>query len=99
MRLTCLCVAIGCILAILVPSVYSQTMIEHAVTAAGGSAAGAAGKGVSGGIDKIFRKLDQQTKKAATNAEEVRRMEPQPVSISVQVFQPSLPAIWNFVRM
>ena len=47
---------------------FPQTMIEHAVTAAGGSAAGAAGKGVSEGVEKIFRKIDEQARKATKSA-------------------------------
>lgn len=77
MRLTILCVGIASLLVLLPSTVLSQAMLEHAITAAGGSAAGVAGKGVSDGIDKIFRKLDQQGQKA-TEAELPKRMKPQP---------------------
>ena len=42
-----------------------QTMVEHALAAGGGSAAGVAGKTVSNGIDSIFRKVNQTTGAAA----------------------------------
>jgi hypothetical protein len=42
-----------------------QAMVEHALSAAGGSAAGVAGKAVSNGIDSIFRKVNQVTGLAA----------------------------------
>jgi len=70
MRLAYLCLAMACALALLAPTVYSQTMLEYGVTATGGSAMGVAGKGVSDGIDSIFRKLDQQTQNAASTAEQ-----------------------------
>ena len=44
---------------------YSQSLLEHAGAAAGGSVGGVAGKKVSDGLTAIFGKVDQQTKKAA----------------------------------
>lgn len=43
----------------------AQSLIENATAAAGGTAAGVAGKQVSDGLDKVFGKLGQTTKKAA----------------------------------
>jgi len=89
MRLTSLHIAIACVAAILSPRVYSQTMIEHAVTAAGGSVAGVAGKGVSDGLDKIFRSVDKQTQKAAGNARDVRRVQSEPAGEALAVPAPA----------
>jgi hypothetical protein len=44
----------------------AQAMLEHSVAAAGGSAAGVAGKGVSTGLDKVFKKLDEASKSNPT---------------------------------
>lgn len=44
----------------------SQSMIESAVSAAGGSAAGVAGKKVSEGLDSVFGKVGTITKAAAS---------------------------------
>ena len=43
----------------------AQALIEHALAATGGSAAGVAGKKVSDSVDKIFGKLNQQAGKVA----------------------------------
>ncbi|MBL8218531.1 MAG: hypothetical protein JNL62_04855 [Bryobacterales bacterium] len=45
--------------------VSAQSLIESATAAAGGSAAGVAGKQVSDGLDKVFGKMGEVTKKAA----------------------------------
>lgn len=55
--------------------VWGQAMVEHAVAAAGGSAAGVAGKKVSDGITKILTKVDQQTRKAADTTRNARGLE------------------------
>lgn len=44
----------------------AQAMLEHGLAAAGGSAAGVAGKGVSTGLDKVFKKLDEAAKSTPT---------------------------------
>lgn len=75
MRLAYICLAMACALVFLAPPVYSQTMLEYGVTAAGGSTMGVAGKGVSDGINSIFRKLDQQTQGAAATSENRQRVE------------------------
>lgn len=46
-------------------AVRAQSMMEHAVAAAGGSAAGVAGKKVSEGFDKLMGKLAETTQEAA----------------------------------
>lgn len=69
MRLAYFCLAMACALAVLTPAVHSQTMLEYGVSATGGSTMGVAGKGVSDGINSIFRRLDQQTKGAAATSE------------------------------
>ena len=48
----------------------AQTLVEHAVTAAGGSAAGVAGKKVSEGLDKIFGKLGASMEKASKQSDQ-----------------------------
>ena len=50
-------------------TVSGQAMLEHAVTAAGGSAAGIAGKSVSDGLDKVFEKLSKQMGTAAATGQ------------------------------
>jgi len=42
----------------------AQTMIEYSAAAAGGSAAGVAGKSVSNGLDKVFKSVNQAAKEA-----------------------------------
>jgi hypothetical protein len=54
-----------CILALGAGLAAAQTLTETAISATGGSAAGAAGKSVSDGIDKIFGLLKTQTAHAA----------------------------------
>ena len=44
---------------------WSQSMVENAAAAAGGSVGGVAGKKVSDGLTKIFEKMDKTTEKAA----------------------------------
>lgn len=87
MRLTILCVGIIGLLVVLPSTVLSQVMLEHAITAAGGSAAGVAGKGVSNGIDTIFRKLDQQSNKAA-EAALVKRLKPRTSEAETEAASP-----------
>jgi len=54
------------ILSLVVGAIVSaQSLIESATAAAGGSAAGVAGKQVSDGLDKVFGKMGEVTKKAA----------------------------------
>ncbi|MBL8179027.1 MAG: hypothetical protein JNK48_30410 [Bryobacterales bacterium] len=54
------------ILSLVVGAIVSaQSLIESATAAAGGSAAGVAGKQVSDGLDKVFGKMSDVTKKAA----------------------------------
>src|SRR5579862_6063606 len=48
--------------------VWGQTMVESAAAAAGGSVGGVAGKKVSDGLNRIFKKVDQDTAKAAEEA-------------------------------
>ena len=47
---------------------FSQSLLEHAGAAAGGSVGGVAGKKVSDGMTAIFGKVDQTAKKAAKGA-------------------------------
>jgi len=54
----------GLVLA-LAGAAFGQTMLQHAVTAAGGSAAGVAGKPLSDGIDSIFGNLSKQMEQSA----------------------------------
>lgn len=55
------------ILSLVVGAIVSaQSLIESATAAAGGSAAGVAGKQVSDGLDKVFGKMGEVTKKAAS---------------------------------
>jgi hypothetical protein len=44
---------------------FGQSLVEYSTAAAGGSAAGVAGKKVGEGISAIFGKVDKQTAKAA----------------------------------
>jgi hypothetical protein len=59
------------LLILVVASVFSlslargQALIEYSLAAAGGSAAGVAGKSISDGVDKIFRLLDEKQREAA----------------------------------
>ena len=46
----------------------AQTMIEYSAAAAGGSAAGVAGKTVSNGLDKVFQSVNGLAKSAAKSA-------------------------------
>lgn len=77
MRLLCVCAGLAALLMVNPTPVLSQRMLEHAITAAGGSASGAAGKKVSEGIDKIFGKLKSQSDNAATKARLLKRLKPQ----------------------
>lgn len=77
MRLTCVCAGLAGLLLVTVTPSFSQRMLEYGLAAAGGSASGAAGKGVSDGLNKIFRKLDKQN---AARAQEIKRMKPQPAT-------------------
>ena len=65
----------GCgILAVAGTLTFGQSMLEHMSAAAGGSAAGVAGKSVSEGIDKVFSKLDKTMQKAeATDAKSAKK--------------------------
>src|SRR3979409_2493458 len=58
MRLFLCCVALG-------GAASAQSIAEAAAAIGGGAVGGVAGKQVSAGIDTIFGKVDQQTKKAA----------------------------------
>ena len=53
------CLFTGLLLLIASPAL-PQAMLEYAIAAAGGSAAGAAGKGVSDGLDKVIRQIEKQ---------------------------------------
>lgn len=72
-----------CVFAVLLPAMVlvpdrapAQAMIEHAVAAAGGSAAGAAGKPVSEGVSKIFENLGKVQKKAERYGERTQPVQP-----------------------
>ena len=54
-----------CVLILTAGLAAAQTLTEHAIGAAGGSAAGVAGKPVSNAADTIFGKLKTQTAEAA----------------------------------
>lgn len=53
------------LIVLLAATAWSQTLVEHAAAAAGGSAGGVAGKKVSDGVTKIFGKVNQRASKAA----------------------------------
>jgi len=75
----------ACAVAVSALPVYPQTVLEYGISAAGGSSMGVAGKGVSDGINSIFRNLDQQTEKAAAPGRELQRGRPQPEEASGSV--------------
>ena len=56
--------------------VSAQSLIESATAAAGGSAAGVAGKQVSDGLDKVFGKMADVTSKAAGTGNGLRKTAP-----------------------
>jgi hypothetical protein len=55
----------------------AQAMLEHGLAAAGGSAAGVAGKGVSTGLDKVFKTLDEAAKSTPTPPAAKKSAKPQ----------------------
>ena len=69
-----------------------QVILEHSITAAGGSAAGIAGKSVSDGLDKVFGKLSKQMGKAAATGQ-VEATRKVPVTLEQQLPGVRPPAI------
>jgi hypothetical protein len=59
---------------------WAQTMTEFGAAAAGGTAAGAAGKKVSDGFTTVFGKVDEQTKAAAKKADPPASADPGPAA-------------------
>lgn len=71
MRNLCLYARLAVVMVCFAALALPQAMMEYAVAAAAGSAAGVAGKGVSDGLDKVLRKLDELAQKSAATGDVV----------------------------
>ncbi|MBI3684768.1 MAG: hypothetical protein HY235_30735 [Acidobacteria bacterium] len=84
---------IGFALGLLAVPAAAQSMLEHATAAAGGSAAGVAGKKVSDSLDSVMTKVSELGKKSASDDKQAKgRRLPPPIPPEPKVRLASRPA-------
>jgi len=66
----------GILAVVIAATVSGQAILEYGAAAAGGSAAGVAGKKVSDSLDKVMTKVSDMTKSTATEEKKPRKMAP-----------------------
>jgi len=72
---------------------FPQAMIENALAASGGSAAGVAGKPVSEGATAIFEKMSSALGKAAGDKADTKKEAPKPANTGRYAIMPAAPPL------